>query len=110
MVKVHCRIPQKYLGRIDPTDTIITPHSPAGWLSDEEPSETSDQPTSEASENESKKIGQDSTQVAEAKPEVDSAVDAAAGSHSSGGTFIAPSLPPNPSFGNDPKLPLDDAN
>ncbi len=33
MVKVHCRIPQKYLGRIDPTDTIITPHCPAGWIS-----------------------------------------------------------------------------
>lgn len=31
MVKVHCRLPLKYLGRIDPTDTIITPHSPAGW-------------------------------------------------------------------------------
>ena len=33
-VKVHCRLPQKYLGRIDPTDTIITPHSPAGWTTE----------------------------------------------------------------------------
>jgi GTP-binding protein HflX len=33
IVKVHCRIPQKFLGRIDPTDTIVTPHSPAGWIS-----------------------------------------------------------------------------
>jgi GTP-binding protein HflX len=33
MVKVHCRLPQKYLGQIDPTDTIITPHCPAGWIS-----------------------------------------------------------------------------
>ena len=36
-VKVHCRLPQKYLGRIDPTDTIITPHSPAGWTNESEP-------------------------------------------------------------------------
>jgi GTP-binding protein HflX len=41
-VKVHCRLPQKYLGRIDPTDTIITPHSAAGWTSDTE-SESDDQ-------------------------------------------------------------------
>ena len=41
MVKVHCRLPQKYLGKIDPTDTIITPHSPAGWInSDEQDGET----------------------------------------------------------------------
>ena len=43
MVLVHCRLPQKYLGRIDPTDTIITPHSPAGWIS----------PDAEQGENES---------------------------------------------------------
>lgn len=34
-VKVHCRLPQKYLGRIDLNDVIITPHSPAGWESTE---------------------------------------------------------------------------
>ena len=34
-VKVHCRIPQKYLGRIEESDeTVITPHNPAGWISD----------------------------------------------------------------------------
>ena len=33
-VKVHCRLPQKYLGRIDPTDTIITPHSPVCWTTE----------------------------------------------------------------------------
>ena len=37
MVKVHCKLPQKYLGQIDPTDTIITPHSPAGWVKSDEP-------------------------------------------------------------------------
>ena len=36
MVKVHCKLPQKYLGQIDPTDTIITPHSPAGWITPEQ--------------------------------------------------------------------------
>jgi GTP-binding protein HflX len=36
MVKVHCRLPQKYLGRIDPTDTIITPHCSNGWIKEEE--------------------------------------------------------------------------
>ncbi|MEL7500244.1 MAG: GTPase HflX [Planctomycetota bacterium] len=35
-VKVHCRLPQKYLGRIDLDDVIITPHSPAGWLDSSE--------------------------------------------------------------------------
>ncbi len=30
-IKVHCRIPQKYLGRIDFNDAIVTPHNAAGW-------------------------------------------------------------------------------
>ena len=47
-VKVHCRLPQKYLGRIDPTDTIITPHSPAGWT-EESDAEESDSEKSETS-------------------------------------------------------------
>ena len=42
MVTVHCRLPQKYLGRIDPTDTIITPHSPAGWINSDEQENTSE--------------------------------------------------------------------
>jgi len=36
VIKVHCRLPQKYLGRIDPTDTIVTPHSAGGWIKDDE--------------------------------------------------------------------------
>jgi GTP-binding protein HflX len=39
MVKVHCRIPQKYLGRIDPTDVIVNPHSAAGWTNGDESKE-----------------------------------------------------------------------
>lgn len=38
MVLVHCRIPQKYLGRIDYDDAIVTPHNAAGWLDGEEES------------------------------------------------------------------------
>ena len=34
-VKVHCRLPQKYLGRIDLSDVIITPHSPKGWVQED---------------------------------------------------------------------------
>jgi len=30
-VIVHCRIPQKYLGKIDPESAEISPHNPAGW-------------------------------------------------------------------------------
>jgi hypothetical protein len=39
---VHCRLPQKYLGKIDPSETIITPHTPSGWVSesDDEPSDS----------------------------------------------------------------------
>ena len=31
-VTVHCRIPQKYLGKIDTATVEITPHNPAGWV------------------------------------------------------------------------------
>jgi GTP-binding protein HflX len=48
-VTVHCRIPQKYLGRIDPTEVIVTAHNPTNWLdeqatvaTDHEPSQISD--------------------------------------------------------------------
>jgi GTP-binding protein HflX len=47
MVKVHCKLPQKYLGQIDPTDTIITPHSPAGWIKPDEVLENSKPESSE---------------------------------------------------------------
>ena len=39
MVKVHCRLPQKYLGKIDPSETIITPHTPSGWVDESVPEE-----------------------------------------------------------------------
>ena len=39
-MKVHCRIPQKYLGRIDFNDAIVTPHNAAGWI---EPTKTSEE-------------------------------------------------------------------
>ncbi|QEG23176.1 GTPase HflX [Mariniblastus fucicola] len=35
VVLVHCRIPQKYLGRIDYDNAIVTPHNAAGWVSEE---------------------------------------------------------------------------
>lgn len=38
-VKVHCRLPQKYLGRIDLDDVIITPHSAASWVEEGSSSE-----------------------------------------------------------------------
>ena len=38
-MQVHCRIPQKYLGRIDFNDAIVTPHNAAGWIENIEPSE-----------------------------------------------------------------------
>ena len=31
-IRAHCRIPQKYLGRIDFNDAIVTPHNAAGWI------------------------------------------------------------------------------
>ncbi len=40
VVLVHCRIPQKYLGRIDYDDAIVTPHNAKGWISTENGSET----------------------------------------------------------------------
>ena len=42
-----CKLPQKYLGQIDPTDTIITPHSPAGWIKPDEVLENSKPESSE---------------------------------------------------------------
>jgi len=39
VVLVHCRTPQKYLGRIDYDDAIVTPHNAAGWVSAEQAAE-----------------------------------------------------------------------
>lgn len=82
MVKVHCRIPQKYLGRIDPTDTIVTPHSPAGWINEN--------------------ADGDNTETDTESPE------AIQPQESSGG-FIATPLPTDTSLPIEPKTPLDDA-
>ena len=38
-MKVHCRIPQKHLGRIDFNDAIVTPHNAAGWIEGTETTE-----------------------------------------------------------------------
>jgi GTP-binding protein HflX len=52
-VKVHCRIPQKYLGRIDPTTAIISDHCPAGWVDSQSefPSKPDANETSPISQN-----------------------------------------------------------
>ena len=42
VVLVHCRIPQKYLGRIDYDDTIVMPHNAAGWIDETEQESTID--------------------------------------------------------------------
>lgn len=44
-VTVHCRIPQKHLGKIDPSDVIITPHNPSNWP-EAEPAEFASGPAS----------------------------------------------------------------
>ena len=41
-VRIHCRIPQKYLGRIDYSDAIVTPHNPVGWIVEGQSNEQSD--------------------------------------------------------------------
>ena len=47
-VVVHCKLPQKYLGRIDPTDVIVTPHNPSTWPKSENKSEPPKHPITEA--------------------------------------------------------------
>lgn len=46
-IRVHCRIPQKYLGRIDFNDAIVTPHSAAGWFDQADHDQDKDQDQSE---------------------------------------------------------------
>lgn len=41
-VVVHCRIPQKYLGRINDDSVQITPHVPAGWTNEDTELESED--------------------------------------------------------------------
>jgi len=48
-ILVHCRIPQKYLGRIDYDDAIITPHNAAGWVTAEEKEANAESETETAS-------------------------------------------------------------
>ncbi len=47
-ILVHCRIPQKYLGRIDYDDAIITPHNAAGWVTSEEKEANAESETASA--------------------------------------------------------------
>ncbi len=92
-VKVHCRIPQKYLGRIDPTDTIVTPHSPAGWItSPETESTTAPESSSDAASSPS---GNGQTEP----PKVDAA--SILKPTEPQGALITPTIPP--------ELPVDDA-
>ena len=91
LVTVHCRIPQKYLGRIDPTDTIITPHSAAGWINEDE-----------------EKNGSDS---AADQPAISTNIDVTAAFQPKqpNGAFLTPARPPQPAGSIEPELPLDDA-
>ena len=50
-VTVHCKLPQKYLGRIDPTDVIVTPHNPSVWPEPANKAEAANQPISEEALN-----------------------------------------------------------
>ena len=43
VVLVHCRIPQKYLGRIDYDVTIVTPHNAAGWIDEKDSKSAADE-------------------------------------------------------------------
>ncbi len=69
MVKVHCRLPQKYLGKIDPTDTIITPHSPAGWLNEDEEQGAEDADSNPAGNEIEQSFAADSDMELSVKPE-----------------------------------------
>jgi GTP-binding protein HflX len=119
-VKVHCRIPQKYLGRIDPTDTIITPHCGAGWISIEtetaeseiieETSRSTDSPNGHAVEtsidtNGAAVSADDRTDRAPAE-NVD--VSAVLRPKQPDGAIVTPILPPGTTVSVDAKLPLDD--
>ena len=72
MVLVHCRIPQKYLGRIDYDDAIVTPHNAAGWVAAD--------PASEGETIETEPTPVVEPEVSEA-PIVDSHVDSPIDSH-----------------------------
>jgi GTP-binding protein HflX len=69
MVKVHCRLPQKYLGKIDPTDTIVTPHSPAGWLNEDEEQSAEDADSNPAGNEIEQSFAADSDMELSVKPE-----------------------------------------
>jgi len=120
MVKVHCRIPQKYLGRIDPTDTIVTPHSPAGWITDaseenttpENPSQPADGSHEASDSHETSDSHEAESNVTEPgtsnEPGADVDVAAILRPKPPSGAFITPTIPPAVSV--EPELPLDDAN
>lgn len=96
MIKVHCRLPQKYLGRIDPTDTIVTPHCPSGWVGEEENQNESS--ASVASEN-----GPYENPVSESADAIESFRP-----REPKGAIITPAIPPSDDVKVTSKLPIDD--
>ena len=113
-VKVHCRIPQKYLGRVDPTDTIITPHCGAGWIANEPadsdaslltPSSTGTTAESVNGANNESNTN-DPSDGATTPENVD--ITAALRPQYPDGAFATPILPPDTSVSVDPKLPIDE--
>ena len=108
MMKVHCRIPQKYLGRIDPTDTIITPHSPTGWIAEstEDQAESTDRKTPISDSGQSAEQPITSESISEP---IEPVADPLAPLQPKlpPGIFISADSPQRPTAA-DPELPLDD--
>ncbi len=100
-VKVHCRLPQKYLGKIDPTETIITPHSANGWIHEsnngEQPKDTT--PTENNGTAACEQSGSGSGESALA-PEIRATLDFESRQNP---------LPSTQRITADPNLPVDDA-
>ncbi|MFK7768380.1 MAG: GTPase HflX [Mariniblastus sp.] len=99
MVKVHCRIPLKYLGRIDPTDTIVTPHSPAGWIA-----ESTEEETTNSAEPQNESVVED---LIAPNPAPEAAADGSGSLPIQGSIdpFIPTPLQGSPP---EPELPIDD--
>ncbi len=116
MVRVHCRIPQKYLGRIDPTDTIITPHSPAGWINSDEQEDES-KSHDDTCDSGSAATSQTSEAPLPPSPTLDVTESLIPGSHNStrdNGAALesrnapSPSIPVDNTMSIEPEIPLDD--
>ncbi len=122
IVKVHCRIPQKYLGQIDPTDTIITPHLGAGWFSAKSANAETDQPGENSSTSPSTDGNSPETATRGTDSELTTIDQAGSLDRSENGDIVAvhlsqdaeagivtPMPPPKTSAPINSKLPLDDA-